>query len=134
MSEIFSYRVYYEDTDAGGVVYYANYLKFFERARTDFLRKISIIQSELLAKENIIFVVKQCHIKYISPAKLDDILEISVAVKNITAASFLLEQEAKKSKNLLSNFEVEIVCIDATSFKPKKIPQAIRQLIIGKIN
>ena len=68
----FNYRVYYEDTDCGGVVYYANYLKFFERARTDFLRLLGISQSELVTKENLIFVVKRCEIDYIFSAKLDD--------------------------------------------------------------
>ena len=81
----FSYRVYYEDTDAGGVVYYANYLKFFERARTDFLRTLGISQSDLATKEGLVFVVRKCVIDYISPAKLDNILEVSVEVKSPVA-------------------------------------------------
>ena len=72
------YRVYYEDTDAGGVVYYANYLKFFERARTDFLRALNISQNELLQSEKLIFVVRRCEIDYVSPAKLDDLVEVYV--------------------------------------------------------
>jgi tol-pal system-associated acyl-CoA thioesterase len=71
-----TYRIYFEDTDAGGVVYYANYLKFFERARTDFLRALNISQSELAAMENLIFVVRKCQIEYISPAKLDDLVKV----------------------------------------------------------
>ena len=125
----FSYRVYYEDTDAGGVVYYANYLKFFERARTDFLRTLGISQSILATKEGLVFVVKKCVIDYISPAKLDDILEVSVEVKNISAATILMRQEAIKFGVILSRLEVEIVCVDSLSFKPKKIPKTISELL-----
>ncbi|MBM3580263.1 MAG: tol-pal system-associated acyl-CoA thioesterase [Alphaproteobacteria bacterium] len=121
----YKYRIYYEDTDAGGVVYYANYLKFFERARTDFLRELGISQSELLAKENLAFVVRKCTVEYLTPARLDDVLEISVEVKNISAAAILLHQVTRKSDTICSRLEVEIVCVDATNFKPKRIPQKI---------
>ncbi len=125
----FSYRVYYEDTDAGGVVYYANYLKFFERARTDFLRTLGISQSDLATKEGLVFVVRKCVIDYISPAKLDDVLEVSTEVKNISAATILMRQEATKFGVILSRLEVEIVCVDSLSFKPKKIPKTISELL-----
>jgi acyl-CoA thioester hydrolase len=125
----FSYRVYYEDTDAGGVVYYANYLKFFERARTDFLRTLGISQSDLATKEGLFFVVRKCVIDYISPARLDDVLEVSVEVKNISAATILMRQEATKFGVILSRLEVEIVCVDSLSFKPKKIPKTISELL-----
>ncbi len=117
-----SYRVYYEDTDAGGVVYYANYLKFFERARTDFLRTLNISQAELIIKENLVFVVRKCEIEYLSPARLDDLIEVSVAVKEIRAASILMQQEIKRADKILSKLLVEIVCVTANDFKPKKIP------------
>ena len=125
----FSYRVYYEDTDAGGVVYYANYLKFFERARTDFLRTLGISQSDLATKEELVFVVRKCVIEYISPARLDDVLEVSVEVKNISAATILMRQEATKFGVISSRLEVEIVCVDSLSFKPKKIPKTISGLL-----
>ncbi len=125
----FSYRVYYEDTDAGGVVYYANYLKFFERARTDFLRTLGISQSDLATKEGLVFVVRKCVIEYISPARLDDVLEVSVEVKNISAATILMRQEATKFGVISSRLEVEIVCVDNLSFKPKKIPKIISGLL-----
>jgi len=125
----FSYRVYYEDTDAGGVVYYANYLKFFERARTDFLRTLGISQSDLATKEGLVFVVRKCIIDYISPAKLDDVLEVSAEIKNISAATILIRQEATKFGVILSRLEVEIVCVDSISFKPKKIPKTISGLL-----
>jgi len=124
----FSYRVYYEDTDAGGVVYYANYLKFFERARTDFLRTLEISQSDLATKENLVFVVRKCEIEYVSPARLDDVLDVSVEVKKISAASIEMYQEAKKSGAISSRLNVEIVCVDSVSFKPKKIPENIKNL------
>lgn len=117
-----NYRVYYEDTDAGGVVYYANYLKFFERGRTDFLRSLNISQAELITKENLVFVVKKCEIEYLRPAKLDDLIEVSVTVKEIRAASIIMEQEIKRANQILSKLLVEIVCVAADNFKPKKIP------------
>ena len=121
----FSYRVYYEDTDAGGVVYYANYLKFFERARTDFLRAKNISQSELLEKENLLFVVRKCEIEYASPARLDDEIEVSVEVKEVRPASILMSQKMTKSGKILSTLEVKIACINSKNFKPKKIPLLI---------
>jgi acyl-CoA thioester hydrolase len=125
----FSYRVYYEDTDAGGVVYHANYLKFFERARTDFLRLLGISQSELAAQEKLIFVMRKCDIEYSAPAKLDDLIEVSVAVKQLRASSVLIYQEAKKSEKILTRLHTELVCVDSDSFKPKKIPQNIKNLL-----
>ncbi len=123
-----TYRIYFEDTDAGGVVYYANYLKFFERARTDFLRASNISQSELAAMENLIFVVRKCQIEYISPAKLDDLVKVTVAVKEIHAASIVMQQEIKRSDKILSTLSVEIVCVAADNFRPKKIPTNIKNL------
>jgi acyl-CoA thioester hydrolase len=130
MSDSFfaTYRIYYEDTDAGGVVYYANYLKFFERARTDFLRALNISQSELAATENLIFVVRKCQIEYISPAKLDDLIAVLVTIKEIHAASIVMQQEIKRSDKILSRLNVEIVCVAADNFRPKKIPTNIKNL------
>jgi acyl-CoA thioester hydrolase len=124
----FSYRIYYEDTDAGGVVYYANYLKFFERARTDFLRTLGLSQSELVAKENLIFVVRKCEIEYLSPAKLDDEIEVDVEVKEVKNVLILMEQKITKSEKILSRLSVEIVCVAADNFKPKKIPENLKSL------
>lgn len=128
MSNKFStkYRIYYEDTDAGGVVYYANYLKFFERARTDFLRKLEISQSRLLEKENLAFVVKRCEIDYISPAKLDDLIEVSAQIAEIKSASVEMVQEITISDKMLSKLKVKIVCVRADNFKPTKLSQAVK--------
>ncbi len=125
----FFYRVYYEDTDAGGVVYYANYLKFYERARTDFLRNFQINQSKLAQELNIIFVVRSCNIQYIMPARLDDLLEVSLIVKEIKSASIEMYQEIKKDDLVISNLNVSLVCVDSNNFKPKKIPQNIKSLL-----
>ncbi len=123
------YRVYYEDTDAGGVVYYANYLKFFERARTDFLRALNISQNELLQSEKLIFVVRRCEIDYVSPAKLDDLVEVSVFVEKIGGASIDIKQEIRIGEKVLSRLSVEIVSVDAESFRPKKISQELKDLL-----
>lgn len=130
MSNNFSaqYRIYYEDTDAGGVVYYANYLKFFERARTDFLRALNISQSDLATKENLVFVVRRCEINYLTPARLDDLIDVLVFVKEIHAASIVMQQEIKIGDKVLSRLNVEIVCVAADNFRPKKIPENIKNL------
>ena len=130
MSSNFSiqYRIYYEDTDAGGVVYYANYLKFFERARTEFLRALNISQSDLATKENLLFVVRRCEIDYLTAARLDDLISVDVEITEIRGASISMYQEIKKSIQLLSRVNVEIVCVAADSFRPKKIPENIKNL------
>ena len=124
-----SYRVYYEDTDAQRVMYYANYLKFAERARTDFLRDLKITQADLMQKENLIFVVKKCTIDYIAPALLDDLIEVSVEVKSISNSSMVLLQNFIKDKKTLTTIEVVIVCVDAVTIRPKRIPENIKILL-----
>ncbi|MBP7709666.1 MAG: tol-pal system-associated acyl-CoA thioesterase [Rickettsiales bacterium] len=131
MSNSFSaqYRIYYEDTDAGGIVYYANYLKFFERARTDFLRSLNIVQSELMAKENLVFVVRKCEVDYLTPARMDDLVEVSVAVTKINPASITMFQEMKKSDKVLSRLTVQIACVCANGIRPERIPNELVQLL-----
>ena len=128
MTNNFTYRIYYEDTDAGGVVYYANYLKFFERARTDFLCALKISQSDLAEKENLVFVVRKCEIDYLTPARLDDLIEVSVVVTEIRSASILMYQEIKKADEILSRLNVKIACVSADKFRPTKIPNSIQTL------
>jgi len=127
------YRIYYEDTDAGGVVYYANYLKFFERARTDFLRDLKISQQELIDKENIAFVVRRCEVDYVRPAKLDDLVDVSVVVEKIGAVSIVMRQEMQRQGEVLANLVVKIATVDTGMFKPKKIPQYIRESLCNVI-
>lgn len=124
------YRIYWEDTDSQGVVYYANYLKFAERARTDFLRNLGLVQSELKVKEELFFVVRKCEIEYFYSAKIDDLIEVSVEVFEIGNSSLKMRQICKKDEKELTKIEVQIVCIDSVSMRPKKIPEFIKKLLI----
>lgn len=129
MQKSFKYRIYYEDTDLGGVVYYANYLKFFERARTDFLRAQNIIQTKLVEDFGIIFVVRNCQIEYIKPARMDDLIEVFVKVKEIGKVSIAMQQEIKLNDEILCKMDVEIVCVDRHNFRPKRIPEEVLKLV-----
>jgi len=124
-----TYRVYYEDTDAAGVVYYANYLKFFERARTDFLRHHNINQQQLAATQNQIAVVKKCNINYIKPAKLDDLIQVSVKIGKITHTTIQMLQEITLNNQLLTTADVQIAFVNNQTFKPIKIPDQISKII-----
>jgi acyl-CoA thioester hydrolase len=124
-------RVYWEDTDAGGVVYYANYLKFFERARTEWLRTLGIDQQQLRERENLIFVVAGARIAYRSPARLDDLLSIEVALLDARRASLTLAQSARLGPRLLAEGEVRIGCVGAGTFEPRRIPNEILQRLNG---
>lgn len=120
----FSYRVYYEDTDAGGVVYYANYLRFAERARTDFLRARNIIQSELLEKRNIAFVVHSLSAQFHAPARLDELLDVSVEMTETKSASITMQQEISLKGKKLFSLNITIVCVTA-AMKSIRLPSDI---------
>ncbi|HHR6079248.1 TPA: tol-pal system-associated acyl-CoA thioesterase [Providencia alcalifaciens] len=118
-------RVYYEDTDAGGVVYHARYLAFFERARTEMLRNKGINQQSLLA-ENLGFVVRSMTIDFIKGARLDDLLEVETEVVEIKRASLLFQQRLVDSQgNLLCGATALIACVDTSKMKPKALPKSI---------
>ena len=119
------YRIYYEDTDAGGIVYYANYLKFFERARTDLLREAAILQSDLINQHNLIFVVSDCHISYKKGAKLDDLVTIKTTIEKVGGATIVMHQEMFLGAELLNILDVKIAAIDSATKRPKKIPNSI---------
>lgn len=122
-------RVYYEDTDAGGIVFYANYLKFFERARTEWLRAAGVGQQQLSTETGCMFVVKSASIDYHAPAKLDDCLEISVRIQKLGRASVLFTQEAWRvndhSPVQLCTGNIRVGCVDMTSMRPTEIPPAV---------
>ncbi|MBD9354912.1 tol-pal system-associated acyl-CoA thioesterase [Methylomonas albis] len=118
-------RVYYEDTDAGGVVFYANYLKFFERARTEMLRSLGFEQDSLLAEQSLIFVVRSVKVDYLKPARFNELLDVSAKVIEYKKTNFTFEQSITRQQNLLCNAEIRIACLDAQSMKPKLIPSAI---------
>ncbi len=114
-------RVYWEDTDAGGVVYYANYLKFMERARTEWLRSLGFAQQVLRESHGVVFVVRRVEIDYLAPARLDDLLTVTTSLVDTTRACLTVAQEIA-ADNLLTRAKVQIVCIDPANFKPVKIP------------
>jgi len=121
-------RVYYEDTDAGGVVYYANYLKFLERARTEWLRSLGYEQDRLM-HEGIIFVVRRVMIDYLKAARFNQLLEVQTSVKSYGAASIEVVQRVVHEADCLTDASVKLASIDTVSFRPKKLPETIIESI-----
>ena len=122
-------RVYYEDTDTGGVVYYANYLKFFERARTEWLRNFGLNQDKLAREEGLMFVVRRAQLDFVRPARLDDMLEVSVEPTKLAHVYVDLVQEARGAGELLARAEVRVACIRQRDFRPSAIPKSLRESI-----
>lgn len=118
----FLVRVYYEDTDAGGIVYYANYLKFAERARTEFLRTIAVHQQEDLEQHQTGFVVRSCHIEYLKSAVLDDALTVTCVVTEYGAASATVAQEILRGEEVLATLEVKVIYMNVATHRPTRIP------------
>ncbi|MDO9269323.1 MAG: tol-pal system-associated acyl-CoA thioesterase [Methylobacter sp.] len=127
---IWPVRVYYEDTDAGGVVFYANYLKFFERARTEMLRAMGYEQDELIANEGIIFVVRSVQVDYLSPARFNEQLQVSAKVSLAKKASLTFEQVITRGDDVLCKGSVRIACLDAQTMRPKAIPETLFRAIL----
>ncbi|OCG50109.1 tol-pal system-associated acyl-CoA thioesterase [Gilliamella sp. Choc5-1] len=120
-----SARVYYEDTDAGGVVYHARYLAFFERARTEILRKVGINQ-QMLLQEGVAFVVKKMDINYHFPARLDDMLTITTSIEQVRKASIIFKQTILNQNNqVISTADVLIACVNITKMKPCGLPKLL---------
>ena len=115
-------RVYYEDTDAGGVVYYANYLRFCERARTEWLRTLGVEQQALLDSAGIAFVVRSVKADYLQPARLDDSLQVVSRIAALRRASLVFDQEIRRDGQLLFTAQVLIACIDLHRQKPVPMP------------
>ena len=118
-------RVYWEDTDAGGIVFYANYLKFFERARTDWLRSLGIGQQQLKASTGGMFVVAQTSIRYLHPARLDDELMVTASLQQSGRASMTIEQQVLLKDTLLCEGSIRIGWVDASSMQAARIPLTI---------
>lgn len=121
-------RVYYEDTDTGGVVYYANYLKFFERGRTEWLRALGVDQRELAAREQMMFVVRHADIAYQQAARLDDIIHIRTTISQLRAATLDFHQQAWRDDQLLATATIQICTVHANTFKPIRLSPAMRDL------
>ena len=122
-------RVYWEDTDAGGIVFYANYLKFFERARTEWLRALGHGQQEMVDTTGCMFVVQETTVRYVKPARLDDQLTITVDVRERGRASLRIAQQAWCGDRLLAEGEIRIGCVDRATMKPHRIPGPIFEAI-----
>ena len=130
----FQLRVYWEDTDAGGVVFYANYLKFFERARTEWLRALGHEQERLRTESGVVFVVTDTSLRYLQPARLDDLLSVTVDIKHAGRAQLTISQQAwrvpvqsstPQPEALLAEGTIRIGCVDAGTFRPQRIPNSI---------
>ena len=137
-------RVYWEDTDAGGVVYYANYLKFCERARTEWLRSLGFDQQAMAERDGVLFVVSSAQVRYAAPARLDDELTVSVAVIHAGGASLELLQEVRRCVHehdprgsgatavapaLVASVQVRVACVRSGSFKPMRLPGAVLRAV-----
>lgn len=131
-SKNYSVRVYYEDTDAGGIVYYANYLKFFERARTEWLRALGINQTKFL-EQNIGFVVRKVEMNNIASAKLDDLLEINSTITSLKRASLVFHQQiTNQAKQVICTAIVRVACVNFQSHDTQRVkPVAIPESILG---
>lgn len=127
----FPVRVYYEDTDAGGVVYHARYLHFFERARTEYLRKLGFAQQKLLDEKNLAFVVKTMNIDYRVPARLDDALIVETEVTQLKSASMIFTQSLKRDDMILSTATVVVACVDLNRMKPVALPSDVKTAFIS---
>ncbi len=122
-------RVYWEDTDAGGIVFYANYLKFFERARTEWLRHLGFGQQALREQTGAMFVVTDTRVQHRAPARLDDLLDITVRLRQQGPASMVIAQQAWRDATLLADGEIRIGCVDAGTFRPRRIPNPLLQTL-----
>jgi len=117
--------VYYEDTDAAGVVFYANYLKFMERARTEWLRGLGFEQTTLMHDYNVVFVVRSLAIEYLRPALFNDALDVTVSLSNTRGSLLEVAQIVRRGAQTLVTAAVTVACVNALSFRPVRIPKPI---------
>ncbi len=122
----FTVKIYYEDTDAGGVVYYANYLKFLERARSEVIYSLGYTNSSILERFGVLLIVKSCNIEYKKPARFEDTLEIISEIKSFTKTSFLMKQSILRNNKIISDAEIHLVSVDKNG-KPSKIPEDLKK-------
>ncbi len=122
-------RVYYEDTDSGGVVYYANFLKFMERARTEWLRALGFEQDALRAEQGLLFAVRAVELDYRLPARFNDALTVSATLDKAGGASLVFVQQVRRGDTVLCEGIIKIVCLDERTFKPRPLPRNIQQAL-----
>lgn len=130
-AHVFPCRVYYEDTDAGGIVYYANYLKFAERARSELLRDMGTDNTRLLKDHGVMFAVRDCKVRYHEPARLDDALHIHTRIDRVGGASFSAVQRVERGGRLLADLTVRLACLDAEG-RPARLPASLRAAFEGQ--
>lgn len=126
-------RVYYEDTDAGGIVYYPNYLKFAERGRTEYLRSLGFENSQIRDESGIIIVVKKVEAEYLSPARLDDRLTVATRLISMKNTSFVMEQNILRDAGVIFTISVVLVCVNSEG-KPSRIPESVRTAFLKEVN
>lgn len=129
---IWPIRVYWEDTDAGGVVYHASYLRFLERARSEWLRALGYGQDALREREGVVFVVRAMRLEFLRPARLDDALSVAVALGERRRASLLMRQTIRRGETLLLDAEVKVACVAAADFRPRAVPEALAAALIER--
>lgn len=123
-------RVYYEDTDAGGVVYHAQYLKFMERARTEWLRELGFDQTRLAEEQQLMFVAHEVNIKFAKPARLNDLLEVTASVESLKRVSLVFAQTISRDDEIISRASVSIACVNVQTLKPAALPASLSKLLI----
>lgn len=125
----FPVRVYYEDTDAGGVVYFANYLRFMERARTEWLRRLGFDQSELRERQGILFVVRGVEATYHRPARLDDALTVQSRLTSLSRVALRFEQSIEREGETLVSGSSDVICVGADSLRPSRMPEPLMRVL-----
>ena len=120
-------RVYYEDTDAGGVVYHANYLCFAERGRTEFLRQTGFENRSLSENEGVIFVVRHIGVDYLKTAHLDDFLQLETTISELKNSSFVMHQCVVKDGEIITDMRVVLVCVDSKTYQPVRLPENVKE-------
>jgi len=125
---VFPLRVYYEDTDAGGIVYYASYLRFAERARTELLRLAGLEQSELARLHQVVLAVRNCVVDYLAPARLDDLLEVRSRLSGLSGATLTARQSIGRGEETLARLDVRVACVRPDG-RPTRLPAPVRSAL-----
>lgn len=128
----YALRVYYEDTDSGGIVYYANYLKFAERARTEMMREAGIPHAEMVARDGVMLAVRHCEVDYLRPARLDDELWVETRLLDVGGASLEAEQVVRRAAEDLARIRVRLACLDSRG-RLSRLPKSVRAMLLAAL-
>ena len=120
------YRVYYEDTDAGGIMYHAQYISWCERGRAEYLREVGLNSSGIVANDGVMFVVRHLNADYFKPARLDDLLRVETSIKEMKNSSFIMNQSIFCQDSMLFSMTVTLVCVDGNA-RPVRVPEIVRE-------